>query len=949
MDNYKWDVLGLAEVRWTGIDEVCTEDGHKLWTSGEDKKREKGVAFLVHKDTVKAVIECRPISGRTISIRLAATPRNITIIQVYAPPSDHDDNVIEEFYQQLDGIISTTPKNDILVVQGNWNAKMGLDAYSEWAGTTGKFGLGSTNDRGLRLLEFARYNDLVLANTLHDHKPSRRATWHAPNGIVRNQIDYILISKRVASGVITNKTRTFPGADIGSDHDLVMMSMKLKLKKQQKKSNCRIKFDVDKLRDTDILSEFQANIRGKFAPLLLLDDPQDLANEMMEKMNEAAEEVLGRKRSIKQPWVTAETLKLCDKRREKKPKRFDGDIQAQDYKQANNEVRRALRKSKEDWINKQCQTIENNLNHNKIKEAFATVKRLTGTYQPRTSVIEDKNGKMLTDTEAVADRWKEYCQELYSYTPVVDNNILGRLKNEQWQEEDPDITRDEVIRALSSLKHGKAAGIDNITGELLQNGGECTIDILLKICNAVWRTGDWPEQWTHSIIIPLPKKGNLKQCQNYRTISLISHASKILLRVILNRLQPQVNTHIAEEQAGFMAGRSTVEQILNLRILCEKYADHGRELHHNFIDFKKAFDRVWHDGLWAVMEKHNISKKITTIIKDLYKRSECSVLTGGVISGRFKATIGVRQGCPLSPCLFNLFLEQIMTDSLNNFEGSVSVGGRPINNLRFADDIDLIGGTNAELADLTARLDNTATAYGMEISAEKSKVLVMGTEVMQPAITVGGVNLENVESFKYLGATITKDGRSTSEIKIRIATATGALARLKNIWHCRNISIESKLRLMRAIVTSSILYGCEAWTLTAETEKRIQAFEFRCLRKILKIPYTAHRTNESVWNEITLLAGPQEHLLTTIKKRKMRWYGHINRSSGLANTIMQGPVDGKRGRGRPKLCWLDNIRKWTGKTVAELHRTAKDRRAWRETVCAAAQEVPLRPARTRDR
>ena len=131
------------------------------------------------------------------------------------------------------------------------------------------------------------------------------------------------------------------------------------------------------------------------------------------------------------------------------------------------------------------------------------------------------------------------------------------------------ILHEEVEIAVASLKKGKSAGVDNIPVKLVQAGGETMIDVLTEICNRIWRTGEWPTPWTQSLIITLPKKGNLQLCQNYRTISLISHSSKVMLKVILNRLKPQAEEIIVEEQAGFRAGRSTTEQIFNLRILCE--------------------------------------------------------------------------------------------------------------------------------------------------------------------------------------------------------------------------------------------------------------------------------------------------------------------------------------------------------------------------------------------
>ena len=133
----------------------------------------------------------------------------------------------------------------------------------------------------------------------------------------------------------------------------------------------------------------------------------------------------------------------------------------------------------------------------------------------------------------------------------------------------PPILRREVEAAVQSLKKGKSAGVDNIPAEGVQAGGDDVITALTTICNRIWQTREWPNPWTRSLVFTLPKKGNLQQCQNYRTISLISHPSKAMLKVILNRLKPKVEKITAEEQAGFRAGRCTTEQIFSLRILCE--------------------------------------------------------------------------------------------------------------------------------------------------------------------------------------------------------------------------------------------------------------------------------------------------------------------------------------------------------------------------------------------
>ena len=130
---------------------------------------------------------------------------------------------------------------------------------------------------------------------------------------------------------------------------------------------------------------------------------------------------------------------------------------------------------------------------------------------------------------------------------------------------------------------------------------------------------------------------------DYRTISLISHSSKVMLKVVLNRLKPQAEEIIAEEQAGLRAGRSTTEQIFNLRILCEKYLQYQQNLFHVFIDYKKnAFDRVWHADLWATMRKYNISANLVHTTEQLYDKATSAVQMNGSIGEWFRTTVGVR-------------------------------------------------------------------------------------------------------------------------------------------------------------------------------------------------------------------------------------------------------------------------------------------------------------------
>ena len=242
----------------------------------------------------------------------------------------------------------------------------------------------------------------------------RRWTWHSPDGKHHNQIDYILVKKRFRSGVNIHRTRSFPGADIGSDHDLVMI-FQVRLKKTRKPNQPRLRFDLEKLRDPYVACTFQATIGGKFAPLIGLSDEDMDMDTMITTYNtavtDAASEILGKERRRKKPWVTKDVLNLCDERRDLKKKRYEAEG-AKEYREANRKIQKAVKKAKEDWIGAHCEEIETCLNKNNSKRAYQLVKDLTSEKHGRSSTIKDKSGKCLTEEKEILSRWTEYCSEL---------------------------------------------------------------------------------------------------------------------------------------------------------------------------------------------------------------------------------------------------------------------------------------------------------------------------------------------------------------------------------------------------------------------------------------------------------------------------------------------------------------------------------------------------------
>jgi len=243
-------------------------------------------------------------------------------------------------------------------------------------------------------------------------------------------------------------------------------------------------------------------------------------------------------------------------------------------------------------------------------------------------VISDQNGGTLTESADILKRWREYCETLYTST---DNDTYDLEPGPA----EPVPTVEEVKKALESTKSGKAAGPDGIPIELLKLGEDSVVKAMHRIIVCVWETGKWPDDWTQSTFVPLYKKGDPSVCANYKTISLTSHASKILLKVILERISPKTEFKVAEEQAGFRPQRGTYNHFCSLRILTEIAWSRRQPLYMCFVDFEKAFDKVNHKNLWKVMVDMGFAKHLVALIRALYENQKSNVRVHEETSGWF--------------------------------------------------------------------------------------------------------------------------------------------------------------------------------------------------------------------------------------------------------------------------------------------------------------------------
>ena len=258
--------------------------------------------------------------------------------------------------------------------------------------------------------------------------------------------------------------------------------------------------------------------------------------------------------------------------------------------------------------------------------------------------------------------------------------------------------------------------------------------------------------------------------------------------------------------------------------------------------------------------------------------------------------------------IYSIYTHEKIFREVEDMEG-VNIGGVNINNLRYADDTVLLAEGPMFLQALLTAVNEKGKLYGMEMNIIKTKSMVISRKKPVPniSISVEGKPIQQVDRMVYLGYMATKDGKCDKEIKRRIGIARTALESMAKILTSRNISIELRSRIAKCYIWSIIFFGAETWTLTKVTSEKLEDFEMWLYRRMLRIPWKEHNTN----GEVSHKMKTKRLLLNTIKKRKCQYFGHIIRGNQVQRLLMEGMINGRGGRGRPRTTWTDNIKEWT--------------------------------------
>ncbi|BHF66197.1 hypothetical protein SprV_0200921300 [Sparganum proliferum] len=901
--RYKVDIAALSETRFSEqgqLEEVGA--GYTFFWSGRPRteRRDAGVGFAIRNDIVGR-LPClsQGINDRLMSLRLPFWGgKFVTIISAYAPPMTSSDAAKDRFYEDLHALLATVSKADKLIVLGEFNARVGTD-HTAWRGVLGPHGLRGSNDNGLLLLRTCAEHRLILTNTFFCLPEREKATWRHPWSRQWHLLDYVLVRRRDQWDVLV--TKAIAGADGWTDHRLVISKMRIRL---QPRSN-ELAQRLDNLpiaavaaaaaaEAVDVVAE-NASVENRWCHL-------------RDTIQSTALVVFGRARRQHQDWfddndaVTSNLLAEENRLHKAYVDHPTTDNKAAFYR-SRRHLQQRLREMQDAWTARKAEEIKGYANRNEWNNFFVAIKAVYGPPTKGTAPLLSADGStLLTEKTQILQRWAEHFRGVLNRPSAISDAAIDRLPQvETNMDLDLPPSLQETIRAVQQLSSGKSPESDAIPAEVYKHGGPQLMDHLSALFQEMWRQGEVPQDFKDATIVHLYKrKGNRQVCDNLRGISLLNIAGKIFARILLNRLNNHLEQGLLpESQCSFRRHRGTTDMIFAARQLQEKCQEMRTHLYSTFVDLTKAFDTVNREGLWKIMQKFGCPERFIGMVRQLHDGMMARVTDNGAVSEAFAVTNGVKQGCMLAPTLFNLMFSAMLMDAYRDerspgiriayrtdghllnqrrmhFQSCVST--TTVHELLFADDCALNTTSEEEMQRSTDLFSAACENFDLVINTQKTVVmhqppLNSTTPPNAPQISVNGTQLQVVENFPYLGSTLSRNTKIDDEIANRISKTSQAFGRLRStVWNRHGLQLNTKLKMYKAVILPTLLYGAETWTVYTKQARRLNHFHLSCLRRILRLNWQDRIPDTGVLERTGILS-----IYAMLRQIRLRWSGHLVR------------------------------------------------------------------------
>ena len=997
------DLCSLQEIRKKGT----LLPGQAEWITGKDsrmrlywcgnQKASGGVGIMLAEKWVEKVFEVQRITDRILMLKLIIGKQIFTFVALYAPQAGRPAAEKDSFYYQLQSAVMGISDSEEVIFLGDWNGHVGT-AADGFELVHGGRGFGKRNPEGERVLDFALANDLVVGNTLFIKRESHLVTFSS--GGNKTQVDYVLY-RRNFRGNVTN-VKVIPGEEVVQQHFLLVCDFNVRIPPQKKRKFVP-RLRSWKLRDPAVISKYHDVFQTKAASVVSsqVDNPVEASwSNLKTPLLEATKETCG----LSSPhqwrpetwwWNDKVDAAIKSKRalyKTYKSLRKQGDTPGvakakADYDIAKRHARREV------WLAKQAASVETfkavDPQGSNIYRIARQMSRDNQDIVGENCVKNDAGQLSLTDEDKMK-AWVEHYSKLLNVEFPWPKDTLPDVAPVAGPP--PPVTMEQIRKAISKMKCGKAAGPSGIIAEMLKASGEEGVRLLRQLGEDVFSTGVIPEEWEQSTILNLYKgKGDALDRGNYRGLKLTEQVMKVLEGVLESAVRGMVD--INKLQFGFVPGRGTTDAIFIARQLQEKYRAAKKPLYFAFVDLEKAFDRVPREVLWWALRSLGVEEWAVRVIQGMYANARSRVRVNGQLSEDFDVTVGVHQGSVLSPLLFILVLEALSRGFHTD---------KPWE-LLYADDLVIIASSEQELVSRLRDWKKRMEDKGLRVSMPKTKAMVSGEglDVLEdegdypcavcrkgvrdnsircpicvhwvhhkcslikgrikedpdyvcprcrglsrpidgrPAPTVkvdeydeeenvvASFDVDVVAKFCYLGDMLEAGGGCTKAITNRCGIAWSKFRKLRPVLTSRHIPFPVRGRVYSTCVRAAMLHGSETWGPKTDELQRLRRNDRAMVRWICGV-----RPQDNVSSDDLLAKLGLADIGKVLSSRRLRWYGHAKRSQGCINTVMDVVVEVDKDEtrpGRPRKTWkqcVDSDMKACKLKDAD----TLDRVKWRKTV-----------------
>ena len=930
-----------------------------------------GVGFLIRND-IKNIIEeetntqsVNLIESKWIKLK---NKSNIAIGVVYGKQETAKKEIAERQFEELTTKTNMLQKTKNVIILGDFNAKIEIKKQNYTQ---------KESRNGTLLQEFTKQTNTKIINSMDNHQGS----WTRENRKNSNEksiIDYIIISQPLEGSIIESATDNSNIYQIEgmnpTDHNVITATINTELKSNKKTIK---RWKTGKKEDW---AKFNEEIQKGWCKL---NEKQRNYTNLQAEITKCMEKTIG-SRTIKtnnKTKISNPRIKQAKKERKDQKQLFQKACK-EDYNDKEEKMKKYINSQKtvktliEEQLKANTLTKVNRI----IKEGGANSntfwkirKQLLNHNKNNEYETKNEDGEQIANPQQAKEHIAKYYEDLYQaregedshkqWTEQINKTVNDISKQQDSPNSSKPFSYDELLNCIKRLKKNKSTGPDDIPNEVFIEADENTKRIYLQIMNQIYETEIIPPMWQEGEIIRIYKgKGEKGKCSNERGITLASNMGKVFERLLNNRITNDIT--MTEAQAGGQAGRSTADHIiiLNSIINQKKVTMKKQDLYIVFLDVTKAYDKAWLNAILYATNKNGLKGKHWRLVKELNSNLTAKIRTQHGLTREINIRDSIRQGGVLSVIEYANLIDEIAKElDLRSIGHQKLWNNNTIGCLLWMDDVALIHHDKEEIQKMLNTTDDIAKRYHIKFGKNKSQVLTIGNSEIIPNLTLGDMQLDHTETYKYLGMTLNKKGNLESHLKAtkgKIEAALQTIFSLAGNEEFQSIEMAAIWKLVNTCLIPILTYGAETWIPTKVEVKQAQRILENAIKRIIRAPITTPSeiitAETGIWDIETQIAkkqilyyhkirttvNPNSLIAITITDPQNPWRKHLEKTLHDTNIPIEEVLEKNQTQAKQ---YISN--KLKEHQINKIYKAAEEKSKVRDYVCNKTRKtITERPA-----